>query len=111
MFGILPYHFEKQHLYMATAALYAGHCAGWLIIPAPSSYMFTKYGFNNTMFMMAPLMLVHLLGVAFFSQTGESVRKENTPNEEPLRETLKLVFSDGQVCIAQDFFSICVHCF
>lgn len=96
-FGVLPYHFEKQNLDVATSALYAGFCSGWLIIPAPASYLFTKYGFNNTMFMLAPMMLVLLPGVAFFSQTSKLVEKENTPDGLPLREGLMQVISDRQV--------------
>ena len=82
---------------MAIAAAYIGFCSGWLIVPAPASYVFTKYGFNNTMFMLAPLMLCHLLGVAFYSQRSKTVKKENSPDRVPLREGLKQVLTNSKV--------------
>ena len=58
---------------MAIATVFIGFFSGWLIVPAPASYLFSKYGFNLTMLMVAPLMLVHPLGVIFFSQYGQRV--------------------------------------
>lgn len=97
--GILPYHFANQDLDTAIAAVHIGFCSGWVIVPAPASYLFTEYGFNKTMLMMAPLMLVHLLGVAFYSQKSKTITKEDSPDSIPLRDGLKMVVTNKKVCV------------
>lgn len=97
LFGILAYHFEKQRLDMALAVVCVGFCSGWLIVPAPTSYLFIKYGFNNTMLIVSPLMLVHLLGVLFYSQDTKTVTKENLPESTSLNVSLKEVAMGYQV--------------
>ena len=64
---------------MAIATVFIGFFSGWLIVPAPASYLFSKYGFNLMMLMVALLMLVLLLGVIFFSQDEQRVEKKNLP--------------------------------
>ena len=60
---------------MAIATVFIRFFSGWLIVPAPASYLFSKYGFNLTMLMVAPLMLVHLLGVIFSPKMGKELKK------------------------------------
>ena len=84
---------------MAIATVFIGFFSGWLIVPAPASYLFSKYGFNLTMLMVAPLMLVHLLGVIFFSQDEQRVEKKNLPEHISLKESLKQVLTDCKVLI------------
>lgn len=103
LLGILAYHFEKQSLDMAIAGTYVGFCTGWLIVSAPASYLFTKYGFNNTMFLVTPLMLVHLLGVVFYSQDSKTVAKKDLPESVPLKESLKQVLTDVKVIVNRAF--------
>ena len=74
---------------MAITTVFIGFFSGWLIVPAPASYLFSKYGFNLMMLMVAPLMLVHLLGVIFFSQDEQRVEKKNLPEHISLKESLK----------------------
>ena len=97
LLGILPYHFEGRSLDMALAAVFIGFFSGWLIVPASASYLFSRYGFNLTMFMLAPLMLLHLFGVILFSQEGKRVEKKNLPEHVSLRKSLKQVLTNGKV--------------
>ena len=97
LMGILPYHFEKRSLDMAIATVFVGFFSSWLILPAPTSYLFNEYGFNLTMFMIAPLMLVHLIGVIIFSQEDKEIEVTDLPEQIPLCESLKQVLTDIKV--------------
>lgn len=82
---------------MAMAVVYTGMSCGWLAIPVPASFLFTKYGFSTTMFLMAPWMLIHVFGVIFYTQEGKRVDKENIPESMSLKESLIHVFTNIKV--------------
>lgn len=108
LIGALAYHFEGQELDFATAVTFAGFSAGWVVVTPLSSYLFEEYGFNRTMFILSPLMLVHLSGVAVYSQDGKNVSKENLPESQSLKESMREIFSSATVSMeTSDVF--CKH--
>ena len=83
---------------MAMAVVFVGLSSGWLIAPVPVSFLFDKYGFNLSMFLTAPWMLVHVLGVIFFSQDERKFTKKNsTESHQTLKESLIEVLTDAKV--------------
>lgn len=97
IFGILPYHFEKQNLHMAIATASTGYFAGYLFVPVATSYLFMRFGFNHAMFLASTVMLLHLIGVVFYSQSKEVVRKEPLSEETSLKSSLKNILTDLKV--------------
>ena len=100
LFAILPYHFENENLDMAMATVYVGLSSGWLIITVPVSFLFEKFGFSKAMLLVAPWMLVHLLGVVFYSQDERIfIKKSSSKSQQTLKESLKEVLSDTKVLV------------
>lgn len=99
LFAILPYHFEHKSLHMAIAGASSGFFAGYLLVPVPASYLFTRYGFNVAMFLASSVMLLHLLGMVFYSQGETVVRKDQHSKKSSLKDSLKQILSDSKVLI------------
>lgn len=97
LFAVLVYHFDKTKLRLATGLAMLGFSAGFLIIPMPGGWLFATFGFNKGMLLLSPLMLVHLLGVIFYSQVGSCVPKENLPESKTISKSLKLIAVDLKV--------------
>ena len=97
LFAASAYHFEGQTLDLALSVAFTGYSAGWIVVTPLASYLFSEFSFNKAMLVISPIMLVHLMGVVFYSQDNTKVRKENRPDSKPLRESLKIMFSEINV--------------
>ena len=96
--AILPHHFDKNQLNFALSAAMMGLSIGLIIYPMAASYLFMHYGFNQTMMMLSPLMLLHFLGVGCYTQGHEDKMSEVKLEDRPVSQSLKIVLTDAKVC-------------
>ena len=84
---------------MAIATVFIGFFSGWLIVPAPASYLFSKYGFNLTMLDGSTSDACAPAWCHIFLPRWERVEEKNLPEHISLKESLKQVLTDCKVLI------------
>lgn len=74
-----------------------GFCLGIFIYPVPTTSLFVSYGFNEAMIMFSPIMLIHILGVVFFSQKNGEVAANKLPERKSVKESVSSMTEDPKV--------------
>ena len=89
--------FLHKRLKLSTALLGLGVSAGFVLLPSPSEYLFTKFKFHNAMFILTPTMLMHLFGVLLYNQNSTDSSSTQTTRRESLSTTLSNMATNPMV--------------
>ena len=93
-------YFLYDKLSMASTLNGLGFSLGMILMPTPSGNLFTHFGFNKTMFILAPVMVIHLFGAVLYTQhkedTFNSTQTESKENK-PLSATLICMATNPKV--------------
>ena len=97
--AVSVYHFEREMLDFATGATMMGFTIGLASFPSLTGHVFEHFGFSQSMLIFTPFMLLHLCGVATYSQAEQKVATETKTEGKILRDSLYNIFTDARVSL------------